>query len=177
MLSDMTDGQAGRSAPDPKALRALAHPLRWQLIDLVGSEATVTATRCAEVLGESVANCSYHLGILGKYGYLRAGPPARSRQGESQMTAGLITREQEAWTRSRPTLDTEGTPWQPGLQPKAFLRHELSTGQAAWLRSLRPGARPWRAASLLVLSNTTWMTAEDLRDITDQMKRLMLTHE
>src|ERR1700735_2798818 len=74
MLSDMTGGQAGGLAPDPKALRALAHPLRWQLIDLVGSEGTVTATRCAEVLGESVANCSYHLGILGKYGYIELVP-------------------------------------------------------------------------------------------------------
>src|ERR1700684_3469087 len=54
--------------PDPKALRALAHPLRWQLIDLIGSEGTATATRCAEVLGESVARCSYHLGMLAKYG-------------------------------------------------------------------------------------------------------------
>src|SRR5580692_2398436 len=48
------------ATPDPRALRALAHPLRWQLIDLIGSETTVTATRCAEVLGQTVANCSYH---------------------------------------------------------------------------------------------------------------------
>jgi hypothetical protein len=43
---------------DPKTLRALAHPLRWRLIDLIDSEATATATRCAEILGESVASCS-----------------------------------------------------------------------------------------------------------------------
>jgi hypothetical protein len=70
----MTGGQASGSAPDPKALRALAHPLRWQLLDLIGSETTATATRCAEVLGESVASCSYHLGILGKYGYIELVP-------------------------------------------------------------------------------------------------------
>jgi hypothetical protein len=60
--------------PDPKALRALAHPARWQLVDLLGSEGTATATRCAEVLGESVASCSYHLRMLAKYGYIEEAP-------------------------------------------------------------------------------------------------------
>ena len=27
-----------------------------------------------------------------------------------------------------------------------------------------------------MLGNTTWMTAEELHDITDQLKRLLLTH-
>ena len=55
---------------DPLALRALAHPVRWKLIDVLASEGTVTATRCAQMLGESTATCSYHLGILAKYGYI-----------------------------------------------------------------------------------------------------------
>lgn len=55
---------------DPLALRALAHPIRWKLIDVLASESTVTATRCAELTGESTATCSYHLGVLAKYGYI-----------------------------------------------------------------------------------------------------------
>src|SRR2546430_9958735 len=65
---------------DPLALRALAHPLRWKLIDLIGSEQSATATRCAEVLGESVASCGYHLGILAKYGYIEPVPDRTGRQ-------------------------------------------------------------------------------------------------
>ena len=38
---------------DPKALRALAHSLRWQLVDLLGSEGSATATRCARAISES----------------------------------------------------------------------------------------------------------------------------
>jgi hypothetical protein len=55
------------SSPNPAAvrLRALAHPLRWKLFGIVGREGTATATRCAELTGESVASCSYHLGMLG----------------------------------------------------------------------------------------------------------------
>ncbi len=64
------------SSPNPAAvrLRALAHPLRWKLFDIVGREGTATATRCAELTGESVASCSYHLGMLGKYGYVEQVP-------------------------------------------------------------------------------------------------------
>src|SRR6476661_3980084 len=50
------------------SLRALAHPLRWRLIDLLDSTGQATATQCAEALGETVASCAYHLSILGKYG-------------------------------------------------------------------------------------------------------------
>ena len=40
--------------------------------------------------------------------------------------------------------------------------------------SLEP--EPWRTASLLI-GNTTWMTAEELLDISGQLKRLLVTHE
>ncbi|HET9895702.1 MAG TPA: winged helix-turn-helix domain-containing protein [Streptosporangiaceae bacterium] len=55
---------------DPKALRALAHPIRWRLIDVLLSEGTATVTRCSRLLGESTATCSYHLTILAKYGFI-----------------------------------------------------------------------------------------------------------
>jgi hypothetical protein len=46
----------------------------------VASEESATATRCAEVLGESVASCSYHLGILAKYGYIEPVPGQPGRE-------------------------------------------------------------------------------------------------
>ena len=66
------------------SLRALAHPLRWRLIDLLDSTGQATATQCAEALGETVASCAYHLSILGKYGYARqvAGHPGREKPWE-----------------------------------------------------------------------------------------------
>jgi hypothetical protein len=55
---------------DPKALRALSHPFRWKLINLLTEEGPRTATQCSEKLGESVASCSYHLNMLAKYGFV-----------------------------------------------------------------------------------------------------------
>ena len=78
--------EQGSSAaiPSRTSLRALAHPLRWQLIDLLDSTGQATATQCAEALGETVASCAYHLSILGKYGYARqvAGHTGREKPWE-----------------------------------------------------------------------------------------------
>jgi predicted ArsR family transcriptional regulator len=62
----MTDPQVR----DPKALRALSHPFRWKLINLLKEEGAQTATQCSERLDESVASCSYHLNMLAKYGFV-----------------------------------------------------------------------------------------------------------
>lgn len=60
-------------AKDPASIRALAHPLRLRILALLDDEGEVTATRCAQVTGESVASCSFHLRMLAKYGYVERG--------------------------------------------------------------------------------------------------------
>src|SRR6516165_11911099 len=108
-----------RRAPDPLALRALAHPLRWKLMDLLGSEQSATATRCAEVLGESVASCSYHLGILAKYGYIE---PVPDRPGGREKPWRLTTYEQDLSTEG---LDETGA-LAAQAATEAFLDHEVA---------------------------------------------------
>ena len=53
---------------DPKALRALAHPIRLSLMGLLRTEGPLTATKAAALLGESSASTSFHLRQLAKYG-------------------------------------------------------------------------------------------------------------
>ena len=43
---------------DPKAIRALAHPVRMALLEALGHAGTLTATQASEMLGESPANSS-----------------------------------------------------------------------------------------------------------------------
>jgi DNA-binding transcriptional ArsR family regulator len=61
---------AVRPVTDPKALRALAHPVRVALLEAVAVHGVLTATEGAEILGGTVANVAYHLRTLAKYGYL-----------------------------------------------------------------------------------------------------------
>ncbi|MFF5917500.1 winged helix-turn-helix domain-containing protein [Streptomyces flavochromogenes] len=83
------EGERPRSIrlTDPRALRAYAHPLRMSLVGLLRSSGPFTATRAAELTGESVASCSYHLRILAKYGLVEEAPGGRGREKPWQATA------------------------------------------------------------------------------------------
>ena len=71
---------------DPKALRALAHPIRMSLIGLLRTEGPLTATRAAELLGESTATTSFHLRQLAKYGMAEEAPGGQGRERPWQAT-------------------------------------------------------------------------------------------
>ena len=60
---------------DPERIRALAHPLRLELLDFLADVGEATATDCARHTGETVANCSFHLRLLARYGFIE--PAAR----------------------------------------------------------------------------------------------------
>ena len=53
---------------DPRALRAMAHPIRLSLIGVLRREGPLTATQAGELIGESSASCSFHLRQLAEYG-------------------------------------------------------------------------------------------------------------
>ncbi|WP_329319705.1 ArsR/SmtB family transcription factor [Streptomyces sp. NBC_01262] len=65
---------------DPKAIRALAHPLRLDLIELLGTISPATAARCGRVLGVSQASCSFHLRQLARYGFVEDAGLGRDRR-------------------------------------------------------------------------------------------------
>jgi DNA-binding transcriptional ArsR family regulator len=65
---------------DPKAMRALAHPLRIQLLEMVVARGQATASELATELGQNVANCSFHLRKLAEYGYLERADDATGRE-------------------------------------------------------------------------------------------------
>jgi hypothetical protein len=146
-------------APRALALRALAHPLRWKLIDLLNSEQSATATRCAEVLGESVASCGYHLGILAKYGYVEPVPDRAGREKPWR----LASRRQDL---SSGGLDEAGA-LAAQAATEVFLDHELERIKDR-LRRQGLESPEWQAASYLS-GSTVWMTAAELTEIKDQL--------
>jgi DNA-binding transcriptional ArsR family regulator len=59
---------------DAGALRALAHPLRVQLFNLLSFHGPATATSLAARVGESSGSTSYHLRQLERHGLVREDP-------------------------------------------------------------------------------------------------------
>ncbi|MEU6713498.1 winged helix-turn-helix domain-containing protein [Nonomuraea sp. NPDC046802] len=66
----MTDSHESVVVLDAKGLRALAHPVRVQLVDLLRKHGPSTATRLAERLGVNSGTASYHLRRLAAAGFV-----------------------------------------------------------------------------------------------------------
>lgn len=147
---------------DPKRLRALAHPLRWRLITLVGAEGTATATRCAEALNESVASCSYHLNMLAKYDFVEEVP-----------TEG----RERPWrlTQLTQSFDDEGLPLEGQLAleaaGEAFIESEFA-GLRERLRARSRDTEEWRRASRL-MATVAYLTPTELTEINDQLSEIL----
>src|SRR3954453_23158674 len=72
---------------DPKAMRALAHPVRIALLEALTIHAQLTATEAGELVGESPANTSFHLRQLAKYGYVEEAEGGTGRPRPSKRVA------------------------------------------------------------------------------------------
>lgn len=69
-----------RRLDDPRTMRALAHPIRIQLIEQLTLRGPMTATQCAARIGESPSSCSFHLRMLAKYGFVVEAEGGTGRQ-------------------------------------------------------------------------------------------------
>src|SRR4051794_3326971 len=64
---------------DPRAMRALAHPVRLALLEAL-TDGPMTATEAGERGGESPANASFHLRQLAKYGFVEGAESGTGRR-------------------------------------------------------------------------------------------------
>src|SRR3954468_7861957 len=65
---------------DAAQLRALAHPLRLQLLEVLHSEGPATATQLGRKLGESSGATSYHLRALHRVGMVEEAEQKNGRE-------------------------------------------------------------------------------------------------
>lgn len=55
---------------DARSLRALAHPLRMSILDVLKSDGPATSTTLAQRLGENTGTLSWHLRHLAEHGFI-----------------------------------------------------------------------------------------------------------
>jgi hypothetical protein len=154
----VTENVSGRIT-DPKALRALSHPTRWKLIDLLGLENTATATRCAEFTGESVASCSYHLNMLAKYGFVE-----EADRGHGREKPWRLARRNQSWDPEG--LDPEGVLAAETLT-EVYLDHELGRMKDFLRRYDREPSEWWSATGSW--ATTTHLTLDELRAVAAEL--------
>jgi len=126
---------------DPRALRAYAHPVRMALMGLLRTEGPLTATRAAELLGESSGTCSFHLRQLAKYGLVEE--------------AGGGTGREKPWRATTTSTDWDATgDGSPETAAATGLLNTVIAEQyfeqlARWLEASPGEPAEWQEAAML----------------------------
>lgn len=151
-------------APDPTALKALAHPLRLRMLGLLRIDGPATASGLAAQLGLNSGATSYHLRQLALHGFIQEDHERGSRR--------------DRWWRASHDMTTylsdnvEGEALDAGL---AFLQAALS-----WQMHQMQGALnaytdlppDWRRAST-ASDYTIPMTAEAAADLVGKLRDIL----
>ena len=147
---------------EPRALRAVAHPVRLRLVGLLRRKGPLTATQAAGELGESPANCSFHLRQLAKYGLVEEAGGGRGRERPWQATAHFTS-----W--SPPTRDPEHAAAAQLLE--TIVAERYFERVLRWIEH-RPSESPeWQEAALFG-DAMLYLTAAELADLRDEVYAL-----
>ena len=145
---------------DPQRIRALSHPMRLRLLELL-DDGPATATECAAATGESVASCSFHLRMLAKYGWVE---PA-ARRGREKPWA-LVARGRDL----RPTPDDPDSLRTLAAMAAVWLDHEVEHVRS-YLAAAPHEPDEWVQASTLYESKA-WATVDELAELSRTVQRL-----
>jgi DNA-binding transcriptional ArsR family regulator len=144
---------------DARAMRALAHPLRVALLQAVRRDGEITATRAAELLGESPANMSWHLQTLAKYGFVEETGEGRGRSRPWRATSN---------SRSFQTGMTDPDTAAAGeALERTFLERAYGQMREWWSRRLSYPVK-WRRAAFMT-DKVTYLTARELTAMMDEI--------
>jgi DNA-binding transcriptional ArsR family regulator len=148
---------------DPRALRALAHPMRLGLVGLLRHEGPHTATEAAERLGESPASCSFHLRQLAKYGFVEEAGGGRGRRRPWRATAMFTS-----W----PAMSDDPQLAAASEHLTRVIAERYLENLALWLEAKPAEPREWQAADLFGDAGI-YVTPEELRALGDAVQKLV----
>ena len=155
-----------RRVTDSAALKALAHPVRLALLEVLVTEGPKTASQAGLLIEESASNCSWHLRKLADYGFVREahGASGRNRPWRAVME-GLVWGDDEA------DADTSAA---GDALTDMLIERELQRLRAARASHAQEPVE-WRDATRVNHSNL-WLTPEEAMRLSEAMVDLFLTH-
>jgi DNA-binding MarR family transcriptional regulator len=125
---------------DPRALQALAHPTRVNLLDHLLAMGPRTASQCAEAVGESASSCSWHMRQLARFGFVERVESADGRERPWRATATGFGYEPAGSSPGDERIDRAVLATQLQAEEQALLRH---------LDARKELPPPWREASVV----------------------------
>jgi predicted ArsR family transcriptional regulator len=155
-----------REITDPRELRALSHPVRLALLEVLALEGALTATQAGELIGESPTTCSFHFRQLAKYGFVEE--------------AGGGAGRNRPWRRVHIGMSFKET----GQDAETAIAAEVLTGMfysrmldrfEHWRRVRHSYPEDWQEASQ-VSESVMYVTAEELSELTSELRALLVRY-
>jgi len=132
---------------DMESLKALAHPLRVQILDTLSTYGQFTASGLAERLGESSGATSYHLRQLERHGFVRE-------------VEGKGTGRERWWERMPGAINLDAT--QLDHTPASLAASKTIVRQ--WARTRNELLNDFQERGIDLLS-TEWLRASDVSTV------------
>jgi DNA-binding transcriptional ArsR family regulator len=158
--------QPPRLITDAQTMRALAHPVRLALLEVLQRDGELTATRAAEQLGDSPGNMSWHLQTLAKYGFVEEAGGGKGRSRPWRLVSSS--------KRFRTNLDELDDPGAVAAGD-ALLTQVLQRGYEEtreWMAARRGFSREWQHAAFLS-SSLQYLTPEELSEISEEVSAIL----
>ncbi|QNE20900.1 helix-turn-helix transcriptional regulator [Kribbella qitaiheensis] len=156
-----------RRISDARSLRAMAHSVRIAIIEQLAVNGAMTATELGDRLGETPANCSWHLRKLAEYGFVEEAAGGTGRQRPWQVTHLGMT-----WG------DEDDGPVELEVQlagralTDVLVAREVDRLRESQVRQADEPAE-WRAASGQSQS-MLWLTAEELEAANNAVRDVLM---
>jgi predicted ArsR family transcriptional regulator len=143
-------------------MRALSHPVRIALMEMLTIDGPMTATEVGERIGESPTTCSFHLRQLAKYGFVEEAGGGKGRARPWRMTS---------IGHNIPTPgDAESEVAADALMRIA--RSRMLARLETWLETQITYPRKWRVAAS-ESEYVFYLTAEELKQLNDELLAML----
>ena len=155
-----------REITDARTMRALAHPTRLALLDVLRREGELTATRAAELLDESPGTMSWHFQTLAKYGFVEETGEGKGRSRPWRITA---VRSRFITSPDDPEATAAGDALVLLMIERAAQQHR------DWLSLHHTYSPEWQDAAFLT-NSLVYLTVEELSELSMQVVELFASH-
>ena len=160
----MSDSEQPESTPrqisDAQTMRALAHPVRMDLLDLLRREGEITATRAAEALDESPGNMSWHLQTLAKYGFVEETGDGKGRTRPWRLVASS--------NRFKADVDDPAAGAAGDALVNQFVARAVEK-QRQWMAERSSYSKEWREEGAFLNGFLSYMTPAEVAQISEEI--------
>jgi predicted ArsR family transcriptional regulator len=157
---------------DPVRLRALAHPIRLDLLERLSTDGPLTATQAGERIGQSSGSASFHLRQLARYGFVEPVPGVTGRQKPWQLALRGLSWFHDDGTLAADTEDEAADLARTGAAVSTMLLQRAVDDAATWLEGAADRHGPWAKVGE-VSSRVRTMRPDQLRSLVAELEAVL----